>query len=90
MMHERRRQAAGHVEIALRTTARLGAWPWHAQTQATYASLLATGTTKQRKGARLLATSAMGAAVRFGMDNLRAEAERLTRKLGARRRRSGG
>jgi hypothetical protein len=89
-MLERRRDAARHFEIALRTTERLGAWPWHARTQLTYASLLATGTAKQRERARLLATSAMGAAVRFGMDNLRAEAERLTRKLGARRRRSGG
>jgi hypothetical protein len=78
---KRHRQAAHHFETALSTTERLGAWPWHARTQATYASLLAEGTAAQRERARALATSAMEAAARFGMDSLREEAGLQLAKL---------
>jgi tetratricopeptide (TPR) repeat protein len=82
----RRRDAARHFRVALATTRRLGAWPWHARTELAYTELLATGAAAEERRAHALAASAADAATRLGMNTLRGEAERLIAKLGRMRR----
>jgi hypothetical protein len=87
-LQKRRPQATRHFEIALATTERLGAWPWHARTEVAYASLLAEGNARERARARALVLSAAQAAAGFGMHRLEAEAEQVRAGLGARPKRS--
>jgi DNA-binding winged helix-turn-helix (wHTH) protein len=78
----RRCEAARHFKVALATTERLGAWPWHARTALAYAELLAAGSAAEQRRARALAASAADTTTRLRIDILRRQAERLIAKLG--------
>jgi hypothetical protein len=77
----RRREAARRFAGALAATERLGAWPWRARTELTYAGLLATGSATERARAHSLASSAATTAVRLGMRQLHVQAEEVLIRL---------
>jgi tetratricopeptide (TPR) repeat protein len=73
----RRDEARRRFEDALAGAAVLGAWPWHARTELCLASLLATGSSAERKRARKLAASAAATAARLGIAGICRGAERV-------------